>query len=242
VPQVYVYGVAPSERCWRPDGDEGVHGAPLRVLEHGPLAALVSDVEAEVVGRRRELRAHTAVLEEALDRSPVLPARFGTVAPDEDAVLDQLLRERQDELLRVLAAIDGLVEVRLSGSYDEDAVLQEVLRRHPALAGPPPSSIQARMDRGRRVVEGIDEQRRLDEQAVLEHLTPLAEEVRADPPRGELGAFALSFLVPRSDLDAFDAAVRAATAPLEARARLRYVGPLPPASFVAVDVGARWGS
>jgi hypothetical protein len=214
----------------------------VRLIEDAGLAALVSDVDDEVVGRRREIKAHTTVLEEALERGPVLPAQFGTLAPDDAAVRDRLLRARGEQLRALLAQIDGLVEVRLSGTYEEEAVLAEVVRRRPALGGEAGASTAARMEHGRRIVEAIDEQRRADTAQLVDALSPLAREVQLQPSRGELGVLSVAFLLHRDDLDAFDEAVQAATAPLLQRARLRYVGPLPPASFVALDVGSSWAS
>lgn len=228
-----MYGIVPSDRCWRPDGFAGVHGAPVRVLEREGLAALVSDVEGEVPGRRRELLAHTSVLEQALERSPIVPAQFGTVAPDDAAVLDDLLTRRQQQLGDLLHEIDGLVEVRLSGIYDEEAVLAEVLRRNPALrtAG---ASVN-RIELGQRVVEAIEAQRQADVRALVDALAPRARRHLEQPARGELGAVDLAFLLHREDLEAFDQAVTTSSQPLAQRVQLRYVGPLPPASFIALD-------
>jgi hypothetical protein len=242
VAEVYVYGVAPSDRCWRPQGVAGVHAATVRVLDDDGLAALVSDVEEEVLGRRRELKAHTAVLEQALERSAILPARFGTMAQDDAAVIDGLLRARRDALQDLLDQIEGLVEVRLSGSYDEAAVLAEVIRRRPEVGERAGGSTQERMERGRRVVAALDDQRREDSDALLAALSSLARDVRVEPVRGELDVVAIAFLLHRDDVASFDDAVSEATRPLADRMKLRYVGPLPPVSFVSLDVGAPWDS
>ena len=59
-----------------------------------------------------------------------------------------------------------------------------------------------------------------------------AESIVANEPRSANGAFDLAFLVSRDKVDAFGAPVRALSEALGDRIRLRYLGPLPPYSFV----------
>jgi hypothetical protein len=82
-PALYVYGVLPAPfDAASLNGAAGVGGNAVRLLTQGDLAALVSDVGATPVTRtRRNLLAHTAVLEQAMPNATVLPLRFGTVAP-----------------------------------------------------------------------------------------------------------------------------------------------------------------
>src|SRR4051812_14610457 len=80
---VYVYGVVRA-RARPPLAAAGVEGARPRVVEHGELAAVVGDAPpGEVRARRRNLMAHSAVLQEIVSTGcDVLPVRFGTVLPD----------------------------------------------------------------------------------------------------------------------------------------------------------------
>src|SRR5204862_1337035 len=66
--------------------------ASVRAVEHGELAALVSELpSADVRARRRDLLRHADVLQQAFERSAVLPLGFGTVfASDGDVVADLL--------------------------------------------------------------------------------------------------------------------------------------------------------
>lgn len=237
MPSVYVYGVVPTEDSWQPSGFEGVHGEPVRRIDGEQVAALVSDVDDEVLGRRRELLAHTRVLEEAISRGAVVPAQFGTIAPSDAAVVADLLEARGAAIAEQLDAITDLVEVRVSASYVEEQVLAEVVARQPHLKDAAAGGVDARMAVGRHVVEAIDEQRQRDAAALRQRLDPLAVDVLQQEARTDLDLVDLAFLVRRHTLEDFDAAVAEATRPLTQRARVRYVGPMPPASFFSLEQG-----
>ncbi|CAM5675520.1 hypothetical protein SBADM41S_11610 [Streptomyces badius] len=88
---LYVYAVV-GEGIELPAGAGGVGDPPavLRVIGTGRIAAVVSDAPARLRARRRDLLAHQDLLMDLADSGPVLPMRFGMVAPDEDALLAQL--------------------------------------------------------------------------------------------------------------------------------------------------------
>ena len=73
----------------------------LRVVRHEQLAAVVSDAPEGLRPKRRDLVAHETVLETLCSAGAVVPLRFGTVAPDDDAVMGELARgaRRYTELL-----------------------------------------------------------------------------------------------------------------------------------------------
>src|SRR5689334_16766830 len=101
---VYLYGVLrPPDRVPKALLGGGVGEPPVAVylLRHRDLAAAVSEVDADAIGEaagaralRRDIAAHTDVLNRLLGAGPVLPARFGTVLPDEQTVFDRLLESK----------------------------------------------------------------------------------------------------------------------------------------------------
>ena len=66
-------------------------------------------------------------------RRPVLPVPFGTTAPDDDAVREEVLTPAADQLEQQLDAIADLVEVRLDLTFDTDALGRR--RPRPAIPG-----------------------------------------------------------------------------------------------------------
>jgi hypothetical protein len=79
----YVYGIARKSHPRLPEkmGGVGDPPRPVRIVETGKLAALVSDAPEGLRPKRRDLLAHQSVLAEAGEAGPVLPMRFGASPP-----------------------------------------------------------------------------------------------------------------------------------------------------------------
>src|SRR5579862_4695362 len=70
---------------------------PVRVLSFAELAAVVSDVPARRLEVKRDLLlAHEVVVMEAMDRSDVIPLSFGTIAQNDEEVVEKLLKASAD--------------------------------------------------------------------------------------------------------------------------------------------------
>lgn len=236
---VYVYAVVPaSERAKLPT--EGVAGAHVRTVEHGGLAAIVSDVDDAALVAAREVRAHWRVVEAAAADATVLPVRFATVLAGDRAVVEQLLEPQAERLTALLRSLAGRVQLAVKGDYDEAALLREVVVQTPAVRQlrervqslPEAATYYDRIRLGELVSAEVERRRVRDQQTAMSRLAPHAEAARAAEPRTANGAFDLAFLVTRDKIDAFGAPVRELADELGERVELRYLGPLPPYSFV----------
>src|SRR5687768_5421102 len=98
----YLYGVVrwPLDKHVKRALGTGVGDPPagVRALPHHSVAALVSNVSADEVSdtagvraMRRDMRAHNDVLNRITRHATVLPVRYGTVFPGEQAVIDHVL-------------------------------------------------------------------------------------------------------------------------------------------------------
>jgi hypothetical protein len=231
MPGLYLYGVVPAAAGEGLDA-VGLDDRPVRVVVHGALGVVVSEArEEELLGRRRELLRHAEVIEQALRHGPVLPLRFGAMADTDADVVEEILAPRHDELLALLEEMHGRVEVRLRGFYDEQAVLAELVARQPQLQHVG-STMDERVDAGGRIARALEAQRDEDAAAIIARLAPLAVDVVREAPATEMMALNAAFLLEEDDLTRFDEAVRAIGAEVEGRLRLKYVGPVPPASFI----------
>ena len=223
---------------------EGLAGAPVDVVAAGETAALVSEVETlDLRATRRDLLAHSRVLENALESSPVLPLRFGIVFRDRESVITELLVPRRAELESLLSRLEGLVELRVKAFHVEDEVLRDVISSDASLgrlaAGtrglPEGVPHPDRLRLGEAVAYAVERERRSDADAILERLTPLAEDVALEPEPPAGYVLTASFLVDRDRVGAFDAAMDELARRSARRLRFKYVGPLPPHSFVSFD-------
>ncbi|WP_255951446.1 GvpL/GvpF family gas vesicle protein [Streptomyces odontomachi] len=234
----YVYGIADRAHPAPPDGTTGVGNPalPVRtVVEHG-LAAVVSDAPDGLRPKRRDLLAHQSVLDRVEAQGPVLPMRFGSVAPD-DASVRGVLAERAEHFHERLQALAGKVEYNVKAAHDEEAVLRLVMAMHPEIrelsdannaAGG--GSYEQRLRLGEMVVAAVQEREAEDARVVYEALEPTAAAVQAGP-ESTSWLTNVSFLVDHEETDAFTSAVERVGQELP-HLHLRANGPLPPYSFV----------
>ena len=74
--------------------------------------------------------------------------------------------------------------------------------------------------------------------ALLDRLSPLATEVRVDPPASDRVALNAQLLVRRDRRNALDEVVGVLSGALQGHLALRYIGPLPPYSFADLSLEA----
>lgn len=221
----------------------GVDGELVRLVGSDDLAAVVGDVPEGRELTEQDAVGHLELLTTLAADGPVLPMRLGTVAPDEGAVRAEVLDVASDDLRRQLAAVDGLVEVHLDVTDDEDARMRTVVAADPGIRDGVygPDSLDRRLQVGERVAAHLADLRAADAQAVTDRLAPLVVDHtrRADVEGSVLRA---AYLVRGDEMDAFDAALDDLNAGYGGTLRFTRVGPLPVFSFVLTGAAAtRWG-
>jgi hypothetical protein len=234
----YVYGVglsvAPVPKA------KGIGGRRLRVVESGELAAIVSNTTPPVRAGRAELSAHARVLQRALENGPVLPMRFGVVMPGDDEVRDELLEPFQEVLAEQLGELDGTVELHLRATYDEPALMREVVEGDPRIASLSRSlrdqsadaTYYAQIELGERVAQAVEGAAARDRSELLGELEPLSLAVSVGEPPSEQVACDAAFLVEQVRLGDFDRAVDELGRRHHGRIRFAYTGPHPAYNFV----------
>ncbi|NUR47462.1 MAG: GvpL/GvpF family gas vesicle protein [Hamadaea sp.] len=200
----YVYGVVPADV----EIDEEVRGvaappARVQVIRRGRVAGLVSEIDRDrPLGRPDDLVAHKQVLDMVAAVAPVLPMRFGAVAPSAEVIADELLDAHQDELAADLDDIEGYAEYVLHGRYDSEALLAAVLQENPAAARlrdalhgvPEEQSRDARIRLGEFIGQAVEAKRKADTETVMRELQPLAREMSVRDPTHEDDAIYLAVL------------------------------------------------
>jgi hypothetical protein len=243
---VYVYGIIRASDA-DSVSDSGVEGSPVRTIDDGDLAALVSDVAGSALAAAREVRAHWRVLEAAFEQATILPVRFGTVMDNDEAVREQLLSPNADHLQALLAELAGKVQVGVKGNYRQDELLRGVVVASPKIAAlrkrieglSEEASYYERIRLGELVAAEVERLREEDGARARARLEPLAVATRSEGPGTPDAAFNLAFLVERERLDQFTAAVNDVIDELGDHVAVRYVGPLAPYSFADIELTAR---
>ena len=223
----------------------GVGGGAVRLVAADDLAALVSDASASPVQRtRRNMLAHTAVLEQAMPYATVLPLRFGTVAPDEAALRSCIVGNRA-AFRAALRDVEGRVELGVKASWKPGHVFTHVVERDHALrqlrdrlhSRPAGETYYERIELGRRVEAALAQLRVSEAAAIMAELEPLADREAELKPHDDDMIFNRAFLVRRTAEAAFDAAVERIAERCADRIEFRYVGPVPPFNFVSLQAG-----
>ena len=235
----YVYGILAASA--RVPSRTGIGDAPLELVASDGIAALVSDVPAGDLRMGRDaMTAHARVLEQAHSAGTVLPMRFGVVMAGDSAIQTELLDPHRDELVAQLAEFEGKAELKLRGTYEEDALLREVVREDQDIArlreslrgAPEDATYYGRIQLGELIARAIERKREVDGREMLEPLTPLALAVDIAEPTHERVVLSASFLVEEGRIEEFDEEVDLIGRAQADRIRLKYTGPLPPHSFV----------
>jgi hypothetical protein len=131
---VYVYGIVRAGALDALSVD-GVADRPVATIEGNGVAALTSELTEEPFRvRRRDLHRHLGALEAAFAETTLVPCAFGMVLQSREAVMDELLGARREELLGLLERLDGRAQLNVTAAYDEDTVLREVVQAEPEIA------------------------------------------------------------------------------------------------------------
>lgn len=218
----------------------GERGDPVHTIQYQDLAAIVSDSPiVEYDSSRRNMMAHTKVLEEVMGDGTILPVRFGMVAPSADAV-QTMLQTRYKELVGMLGEIDGRVELGLKAFWFEDVTFREIVEEHApirqlrdSLMGrSPEETYYDRIQLGEMVEAAMSKKRDEDAQTILNYLEPLTELTCRNKTITDRMVLNAAFLVKRANENAFDLAVQQLDTVMGKRMVFKYVGSAPPYNFV----------
>jgi hypothetical protein len=244
--RVYIYGVV-REGCPRTIDAPPVSGAgQVYTVSHGGLAAVVSDgglPRYELT--RKNVRTHQAVLDCVMAAADVLPARLGTTLPSAESVIEELLEERQAELMRLLDYVTGRIELGLKVSWrDLQAAFGEVVAEDPGLralrdrlaARRGAASRTTLVELGDRAAQALAAKRSREADRIVAALTPFTVSARCNEPMSDLMILNGAFLMERRDREAFEDAVDALDRAGQERLACLVAGPLPPYNFVALHI------
>jgi hypothetical protein len=249
---LYAYALTREALRLPPDIPGLTGGAPVGRVTDADLALLVSPVTPDQLevdqddlseeGRlARLVRGHDAVLRAAADAGPVLPLRFGTVVPSEEAAR-RLLREHAEAAREQLARVDGGREwgLRLVRELTSEPPLTAATARQEGMSGTEYLSARREIHAARtRTEERAARAAARVEAALAEHVT---EWLRRGGSPGSSLLLDVACLVPRGRDAGFTAAVAALDDELRADGvAVQLTGPWPPYSFASLEDGAAHG-
>ncbi|RRR65759.1 MAG: GvpL/GvpF family gas vesicle protein [Candidatus Viridilinea halotolerans] len=245
----YLYGIinCGEERSFATPGIHEV-GALVYTIPYKEIAAVVSDSPIqEYDSTRRNMLAHTRVLEMVMREYTVLPVCFGIVAPDARTVREHLLGEGYDQLALQLKEMACHIELGLKAFWIADDIFREIAEQsaeirdlRDRIAGlPSEKTYYQRIKLGELVEAEVNQRRERDSAAILAQLEPLAYDLRIHPPITDRMVLNAAFLIDRTQEEHFDQAIRDLDAAMGQRLLFKYVGPVPLYNFVTIKVDWR---
>jgi hypothetical protein len=236
----YVYGIVPAGAP--ADLVEGAGmGEPVELVVDGPVGALVEMVDPDrPMGRRRDLVAHSTVLNTMAEHGPVLPMRFGSVIRDQAAVKEELLRPQRDHFVALLEQVEGRVQFTVRARYVLDTVLAEIVAAEPEIAElrrrtadlPEDATHYERIRLGELVARAVDVRRQEDAQMILDRLAPHTDDQVVKEVSGMDNLAEFAFLVQIDGQGDLEHAAEVLAEELDGRVRLSLVGPMALYDFV----------
>jgi len=223
----------------------GERGDVVHTVHFEDLAAVVSNSPmVEYDSSRRNMMAHTLVLEEVMQEFIILPVRFGTVAPSTEAIQDKLLKRRFGEFHGLLQEMEGRVELGLKTFWYEDVIFQEIVDENPPIrrlrdglmGRPSEETYYDRIRLGEMIEAAMWKRRDEDAEKILTPLRPLVRETRVNKVIMDRMVLNVAFLVDEARQAEFDAAVDKLDEEMGKRLIFKYVGPVPPYNFVNIVV------
>lgn len=237
---IYVYGIVPADV--KPEDDAtGIHDAPIEIVTHGDIAALVSEIDPnQRLGTPADLQAHAHILDGTSHVAPVLPLRFGAVVSDRDAVINELLADHDDEFATALAELEGCAQYLVKGRYVQETILREIVDENPKATAllesirsqPEELTRDARMALGEIIGHTLDAKRDADTRTTLDALSPVTDTVTVREPTHDEDAVQIAVLLEVDRQDELEQAVGQLAHEWDGRVEMRLLGPLAPYDFV----------
>ena len=131
---LFVYGVIDAGTDV-PEGLTGLDESPLHKVVHGDVAAVVGGFTVDrPPSRRRDLVAYNTAVDRVAGAGAVIPVRFGSALPDEQAVAEELLAPAEAHFADLLRELAHRSQYRVQASYLQEVVLAEVVAADPEIA------------------------------------------------------------------------------------------------------------
>jgi len=218
----------------------------VHTIHFRDLAAVVSDSPVvEYESSRRNMMAHTLVLEEVMREFTILPVRFDTVAPSgAEAIQEKVLKRRFGEFHGLLQGMEGRVELGLKAFWYEDIIFREIVEENPPIRHlrdslmdrRPEETYYERIRLGEMIENAMWKKRDEDGERILARLRPLVYQTRGNKLVTDRMALNAAFLVDEARQGEFDEVVKGIDEEMGKRFIFKYVGPVPPYNFVNIVV------
>lgn len=241
--KLYLYGIVSAQSPLTLHS-EGLAGGlcVIATKETGVIAGTTPVPDFQGVSRElavRWLMRHQQVLEEALAQTTVLPVKFGTVAPNAEAIFS-MLEQTGGMLASRLAEFGNRLQVEVVAQWRLDQVYAAIGAESEiaGLRGAAETMGGAQADmRLRKAVRSALGRRRASVAAELcAELETVAADITANPPHDDRIAVKMAVLLDRMDIASLDGVLNRLSVELAGEYEFQRARPSAPSSFATVEV------
>lgn len=236
----YLYGIIEEPQPKR-FNFSGIGGAEVYTLNHQKIAAVISDIELqEIDPTQKNVHAHTTVQDELFKEYTLLPMGFGMIASSKDEA-QRLLEKNHDSFIRELKRLAGKIEIALKVFWDREAMISEIegenqeftnLKMKINATSSPVEAQNLLVEAGKLIERIAVDWKHKYTRAIYVALEELSVDARLNDPVGIKTILNGSFLMDKSREKEFQEKVYKLDSKYQGKVNFKYVGPLPPYSFV----------
>lgn len=187
---------------------------------------------------------HEKVNEELLKKHDVVPMAFGIIAPSSREVL-RILERAYLQFKTALERVAGKVEFAVGVSWDQKRLIEELAHTHPEIQRLKQElaskkgifGIASKLKLGKLVHQELEAKKQAYVASIYETLGRSFQEILSNKLLGEEIIANFSFLVEKARETDLDRTMQELGKKYEGRLRFKYIGPMPPYSFVDIHLG-----
>lgn len=244
----YLYGIlADNQRKELGPIGIGGRGDLVYTLPYRDIAAVISrsPIVKYPVTRENAI-THAKVLDRAAEEGTVLPVKFCTIAENEEAIVEKVLKDRYTEFVGLLKEMADKMEFGIRARWsDMDAIYTEVVEEHKNIKTLK-ETLQKEEDQqkkyagaikvGELVQKELEEKKKEEAADLLEALKPLSVKWKENQLYGDMNIANDAFLTFRKEERIFDEKVHNLGEQYGGRKQLKYTSSLVPYNFVEIVI------
>jgi hypothetical protein len=239
----YIYGIiatndVPSFGAMGIGGD----GDTITTISAEGVAAVVSTASMDhYVISRKNLIAHTTVIEKVMESYTILPMRFCTIAETADEIKD-FLKTNASALKDKIKDLDGKIEIDIKIMWKEMKNIYEEIGRENRKIKELKEKKSSSLDRaslihvGELVATALKGKKTLETKEYLGMLQKKAEEFKEMEITSDGMVLHSAFLIKKKALKEFDTLIHELEERFKDRIDIYYMGPMAPFSFINLDL------
>jgi len=224
----------------------GLEGEKVYTINYQDIAAVVSNISIsyeECDPTRRNMKAHTLVLEMLMKDYTILPARFGLISDSEDK-LKGLLQKYYSTLKDSIGRLDNRIEIGIKVFWEKEAMIAELEGKDQSLTKlkeelktlPPPIAQDKLVKAGEMVRSMIEKWVDRYTDRVYRQLMKVAVDGKKNYPIDMKNIINSAFLVDKAKEKQFDALIDKLDSEYGDKINFKYVKPVPPYNFVNLEL------